>query len=264
MYRPSNAAWVLPPAVQIPGVSRPGCGPGPRSGAAGFCACAPGLGLPRRGPSRGGAGGATAATASPDLRPEPPGIPRGSAARGPRPRRRGAGKTADGRNSARGAGASPVGRTAARSAGGADGPGLRRRLGTRLAERGAPFGCREDLPAEPGARREARFHRQQRHEREARVPVGRDVQNVALPAFPADQEVEGVLVEVGEGHLQHARALLRRHHRRQQQARGYQDQTPHLKGDGKQSVCRTLSRKRPSVATPASSSARRRNTHALR
>ena len=127
----------------------------------------------------------------------------------------------------RGAGASPVRRSVARGASGPNGPAGWTGCPGR-ATRPLP-GSREDAPGEPRVQRQARLHRQEWHEREPCIALGREVQDVALPALPADQEVEGVLVEVGKRDLEDARGFLRDCRCGQhEQARGQMNRTPHL------------------------------------
>ena len=133
----------------------------------------------------------------------------------------------DGSQSVRGAGASPVRRSVARGASGPNGPAGWTGCPGR-ATRPLP-GSREDAPGEPRVQRQARLHRQEWHEREPCIALGREVQDVALPALPADQEVEGVLVEVGKRDLEDARGFLRDCRCGQhEQARGQMNRTPHL------------------------------------
>ena len=134
----------------------------------------------------------------------------------------------DGSQSVRGAGAAPVGRSVARGASGPNGPGGRTGCPVR-ATRGSLPGRTEDAPGEPRVQRQARLHRQEWHERKPRIALGREVQDVALPALPADQEVERVLVEVGKRDLEDARGFLRRcRGGGHKQARRQQNRTPHL------------------------------------
>ena len=177
------------------------------------------------GSSGGGAGGASPAAASRRRRSESARSPRRSASRLSGPRRGEAGRLTERSQPARRTGASPVGSSITRGAGGSDRAGVRP---GRPWHRPLP-GSRKHAPGKPRVHRQARFDRQQRHERKPRITLGREVQDVALPAFPADQEVQRVLVEVGEGDFEDARGFLR--HCRSgghKQARRQQNRTPHL------------------------------------
>ena len=190
----------------------------------------PGCAAPRfrsagGGPSGGGAGGASPAATSRRRRSESARSPRRSASRLSGPRRGEAGRLTERSQPARRTGASPVGSSVARGAGGPDGTAGRT---GRPWHRPLP-GSRKHAPGKPRVHRQARFDRQQRHERKPRITLGREVQNVALPAFPADQEVQRVLVQVGEGDFEDARGFLRFGRRREQQTGGHQNQTPHDK-----------------------------------
>ena len=176
------------------------------------------------GPSGGGAGGVSPAAASRRRRSESARSPRRSASRLSGPRRGEAGRLTERSQPARRTGASPVGSSIARGAGGPDGP----RGSTGRPWRRPLSGRRKDAPGEPRAQRQAGLDRQQRHERKPRITLGREVQNVSLPAFPADQEVEGVFVEVGERDLEDPRGFLRcRRCGQQKQAESQHNRTPH-------------------------------------
>ena len=131
-------------------------------------------------------------------------------------------------------GTSPLGRTAAWGAGDPDGPRRPGAGGTpgaggagqRPLERGL-----EAPAAEPPVRRQTGRDGDERHEREPRVAFGGEIEDVPLPALPADQEVQRVFVQVGERDFEDPRGVSRVlgvRGWRQQQARGQQDQTPHL------------------------------------
>ena len=226
MDRPSNAAWVLPPAVQIPGVARAG-------GAA-----AAGAGTPRSGPA-GGPGrrtGPLAATRRPaESGRSPPGNIPGAASP-----RRGMGRAEGGGSEpAWRAGPCPRGRTAAWGAGDPDRPRRPGAGGTpgaggagqRPLDRGLEAPATEAPTAKPAVRRQAGRDGDERHEREPRVALRGEIEDVPLPALPADQEVQRVFVQVGERDFEDPRGVSRVlgvRGWRQQQARGQQDQTPHL------------------------------------
>ena len=217
----SGERAILPVRARFLGSAVPhaGGGPAPRAG----CAAAR-FRSSGRGSSGGGAGGASPAAASRRRRSEFARSPRRSASRLSGPRRGEAGRLTERSQPARRTGASPVGRSVARGAGGSDRAGVRP---GRPWHRPLP-GSREDAPGKPRVHRQARFDRQQRHERKPRITLGREVQNVSLPAFPADQEVQRVLVQVGKRDLEDARGFLR-HCRcgQQEQAESQQNRTPH-------------------------------------
>ena len=213
MYRPSNAAWVLPPAVRAPGVSGSGGAPGPCS--------------PR------GAGGRAAPPAAAGRSAQGGRSPAGDRPGAASARRWPGRAESEGRQPPRWAGTPALGRTAAGSARDTDGPRGPRAGGTpgaggagqRPAER-----CSESPPAEPTVRRQPGLDGDERRKREPGVALRGEIQDVPFPALPADQEVQGVLIEIGQRDLEDARALLGLHHGRQQQTGGCQDKTPHLDG----------------------------------
>ena len=141
---------------------------------------------------------------------------------------------AERREPPRGAGTSALRRPAARGAGDPDrprGPGANGTPGAGGAGQRSLKRRLEVKAAEPAVRRQAGLDRDERHEREPGVALRGEIEDVPFPALPADQEVQGVLVEIREVDLQDARRgvrVLGERRRRRQEARGQQYETPHL------------------------------------
>ena len=217
--RGERAILPVPAGVRAPGVSRPGCARLARSRTP--RPCSPGGAAHRTAPLAAAGPSAQRRRAPAGNRPGATGSRRwrgrAEAGWGEPPRR---------------AGTSTLRRRPAGRAGDADGtrrPGAGRTPRPGRPVQGSPEGCLEVPPPEPAVGRQTGHYRDERREPEPGVTLGGEIEDVPLPALPADQEIERIFVQIGEGDLKDTRGLLSLHRRREHQAGNRQDQTPHDK-----------------------------------